>query len=120
MTDAIRRRILLARRPQGEVTPDDFRLEQGPVPEPGPGEVLVRTIWLSLDPYMRGRMNEGSSYAPPVPLGGVMPGECVGEVLASQSPDFKPGDFVRGHGGWQSHFVLPSGKLTRLDPTEAP
>jgi NADPH-dependent curcumin reductase CurA len=120
VTDETCQRILLARRPSGEVVPEDFRLEEVPVPKPGPGEVLARTLWLSLDPYMRGRMNEGPSYAAPVPLGGVMQGECVGEVLGSQSPDFKPGDFVRGHGGWQSHFVLPAGKLAKLDPTEAP
>ena len=114
------RRVLLARRPRGEVTPDDFRLETGPLPEPGEGEVLARTVWLSLDPYMRGRMSEGPSYAAPVPLGGIMQGEGVGEVLASRDPGFRPGDVVRGHGGWQSHFVLPAGKLVRLDPAEAP
>jgi NADPH-dependent curcumin reductase CurA len=118
--DSIQRRILLVRRPRGEPVADDFRLEEGPAPQPGPGEVLVRTIWLSLDPYMRGRMSNGPSYAAPVPLGGVMQGECVGQVVASQSPDFAPGQFVRGHGGWQSQFVLPSGKLTRLDPADAP
>jgi NADPH-dependent curcumin reductase CurA len=120
MTDATCQRILLARRPLGEPVPEDFRHETGPVPRPGPGEVLARTLWLSLDPYMRGRMNEAPSYTAPVPLGGVMQGECVGQVLASHSPDFAPGDFVRGHGGWQSHFVLPAGKLAKLDPTEAP
>jgi NADPH-dependent curcumin reductase CurA len=120
MTDEISQRVLLVRRPQGEVRPDDFRFETGRAPEPDDGQVLVRTIWLSLDPYMRGRMNEGPSYVAPVPLGGVMQGECVGEVVASRHPDFRRGDFVRGHGGWQSHFVLPAAKLTRLDPEEAP
>lgn len=114
------RRILLVRRPVGEPVPDDFRLEEVALPEPGPGEVMVRTIWLSLDPYMRGRMNEGPSYVAPVPLGGVMQGECVGEVVASRSPDFQEGEIVRGHGGWQSHFVLPAEKLARVDPEEAP
>jgi NADPH-dependent curcumin reductase CurA len=120
MTDETCQRILLAHRPQGQVRPEDFRLERAAVPQPGLSEVLVRTVWLSLDPYMRGRMNEGSSYTAPVPLGGVMQGECVGEVLDSRSPDFRPGEFVRGHGGWQSHFVLPAAKLVKLDPTEAP
>ncbi|HEX6013068.1 MAG TPA: NADP-dependent oxidoreductase [Geminicoccaceae bacterium] len=120
MTERTSQRVLLARRPVGEVAPEDFRLEEGPVPEPGPGEVLARTIWLSLDPYMRGRMNEGPSYAAPVALGEVMQGECVGQVLASRADGFAPGDFVRGHGGWQSHFVLPAGKLARLDPADAP
>jgi NADPH-dependent curcumin reductase CurA len=114
------RRILLVRRPQGAPVADDFRLEMAPLPEPGEGEALVRTIWLSLDPYMRGRMNEGPSYATPVGLGEVMTGECVGEVLASRSPDLKPGQLVRGFGGWQSHFVLPAGKLAPVDPALAP
>ena len=114
------RRILLARRPSGEPVAEDFRLDEAPLPAPAPGEVLARTIWLSLDPYMRGRMGAGPSYAAPVPLGGVMPGEAVGQVVQSGSPDFEPGQFVRGHGGWQSHFVLPAGKLTRVDPGEAP
>ena len=113
-------RILLARRPNGAPVPEDFRLDEQPVPEPGPGEALVRTIWLSLDPYMRGRMNDGPSYAPPAQLGEPMPGECVGQVEASRAEGLAVGDFVRGHGGWQSRFVLPGEKLTRLDPAEAP
>lgn len=120
MADETCRRILLARRPVGEVTPEDFRLETTALPQPGPGEVLVRTIWLSLDPYMRGRMNEGPSYTAPVALGEVMQGESVGEVLASRDPAFAVGEFVRGYGGWQSHYVLPAERLVRLDPTEAP
>lgn len=120
MSEPMHQRLLLVRRPQGQVTTDDFRLEEGPIPRPDDGQVLARTIWLSLDPYMRGRMNEGPSYVAPVPLGGVMQGEGVGEVLESRHPGFAPGDFVRGHGGWQSHFVLPGEKLTRLDPHEAP
>jgi NADPH-dependent curcumin reductase len=120
MTEGTNQRVLLVRRPQGEPAPEDFRLDRGPVPEPGPGEMLARTIWLSLDPYMRGRMNEGPSYAAPVALGEVMQGECVGQVIESRAGGFAAGDFVRGHGGWQSRFVLPAEKLTRLDPAEAP
>ena len=120
MSDSTCQRVLLARRPQGGVVPEDFRLEQAPVPQPGPGAVWGGPAGLPLDPYMRGRMNDGPSYAAPVPLGEVMQGECVGQVEAEPSPASQPGDFVRGHGGWQSHFVLPAGKLTRLDPTEAP
>lgn len=120
MTATESRRIVLARRPQGRPRPEDFRLEAASLPPPGPGEVLARTIWLSLDPYMRGRMNEGPSYVAPATLGAPMPGECVGEVLASRDPDFKPGDFVRGQGGWQSHFALPGARLVKLDPEEAP
>src|SRR6478752_5964087 len=86
-------RILLVRRPQGVPVAEDFRLDEAPVPAPGPGEVLVRTIWLSLDPYMRGRMNDGPSYAAPIELGEVMQGECVGVVEASRADGLAPGDF---------------------------
>ncbi len=120
MTSALNQRVLLVRRPQGAPVPGDFRIESVPASEPGPGEVLVRTLWLSLDPYMRGRMNDGPSYAAPVGLGEVMQGECVGQVEASADPGLAPGDFVRGHGGWQSRFVQPARQLTRLDPATAP
>src|SRR4051812_29603748 len=121
MTDAqVNRRILLAWRPQGAPVPEDFRIEDGPMPEPRNGEALVRTIWLSLDPYMRGRMNDAPSYAPPVALGDVMEGESVGRVEASRAQGLAPGDYVRGRGGWQSWFALPADKLALLDPKEAP
>jgi NADPH-dependent curcumin reductase len=114
------RRIVLARRPCGKPVPDDFRLEEQPMPAPGPGEALVRTIWLSLDPYMRGRMSDAASYAKGVELGETMQGECVGEVLACEDPALAPGDLAAGHGGWQSHFVLPARRLRRIDPRAAP
>lgn len=114
------RRIVLARRPEGAPTSDDFRLETAPMPEPAAGEVLVRTLWLSLDPYMRGRMREGPSYAPPVALGEPITAECVGEVVRSRSDRFRPGDLVRGFGNWQSHFVLPAERLSVVDPSRAP
>jgi NADPH-dependent curcumin reductase CurA len=113
-------RVLLVRRPKGAPVTDDFQLDQVQVPPLQPGEVLVRTIWLSLDPYMRGRMTDAPSYVPPAQLGEPMPGECVGQVELSHADGFAAGDFVRGHGGWQSRFVLPAEKLTRLDPAEAP
>jgi hypothetical protein len=120
LADATTRRILLARRPQGAPVPEDFRLDEAPLPTLQPGEVLVRTIWLSLDPYMRGRMSDAPSYAASVPIGGVMEGECVGQVEASRADGIAVGDFVRGRGGWQSRFVLAADKLTRVDPAEAP
>jgi len=122
MSDAppVNRRVLLARRPKGAPVPEDFALEDGPVPEPRDGEALVRTLWLSLDPYMRGRMNDAPSYTPPVALGDVMEGECVGRVEASRAAGLSPGDYVRGRGGWQSWFALPGDKLVRVDPQEAP
>ena len=114
------RRIVLASRPVGEPKDADFRLETAPVPEPGPGQVLVRTLWLSLDPYMRGRMSDAKSYAKPVGIGEVMTGGTVGEVVRSNHDKFAPGDVVLGMGGWQDHAVLDGKELRRLDPAAAP
>ena len=88
------RRVVLANRPAGEPSGQDFRIEEAPVPEPGPGQVLVRAIYLSLDPYMRGRMRDVVSYAPVVQIGEVMPGGIVGEVVKSNNPAYKVGDIV--------------------------
>lgn len=90
------------------------------MPTPGAGEVLLRTIYLSLDPYMRGRMNDAKSYAAPVELGTVMEGGTVAEVLESNDPNFSPGDFVLSHLGWQAYGVQPGKYLRKLDPTHAP
>jgi NADPH-dependent curcumin reductase CurA len=114
------RRIVMARRPAGAPTAEDFRLEEVELPALQPGEVQVRTSWLSLDPYMRGRMNDAPSYARSLAPGEVMTGECVGVVEASRADGFAPGDIVAGHGGWQSRFVLPAGRLRRLDPGSVP
>lgn len=113
-------RILLASRPIGEPTLDNFTLETVSMPTPGAGEVLLRTIYLSLDPYMRGRMNDAKSYAAPVELGTVMEGGTVAEVLESNDPNFSPGDFVLSHLGWQAYGVQPGKYLRKLDPTHAP
>ena len=120
MADEISRRVVLARRPEGVPVEDDFAVHEATVAEPGEGEVLYRTIYLSLDPYMRGRMSDAPSYAEPVAIGGVLEGESVGEVLASNHSDFAPGDIVAGHGGWQSHPVLPGEGLRKVDPSAAP
>ncbi len=117
---AVNRRIVLARRPVGRPRPEDFRLEEVPVPRPGPGEVLVRNLWLSLDPYMRGRMGEGRSYARPVELGEVMVGGTVGQVVEANAPGITAGSFVVGRGGWQEWSVLPAGELRTVDPQAAP
>ena len=126
MPATVNRRVLLKSRPVGEPKPTDFEIVDAPLPRPGDGELLVRTIWLSLDPYMRGRMNDVKSYATPVELGGVMTGGTVGEVVESHHPGFRPGDFVLGYGGWQTHHVVkgaaqpgPFGPL-KLDPGVAP
>ena len=114
------RRIVLARRPQGMVSPDDFRLEEAAIPAPGDGEALVRVIYLTLDPYMRGMMSEGDSYADAVPVGGLMVGGTVGEVLESRDPSLQPGDIVEVYGGWQSHVVAPAAAMRKVDPALAP
>ncbi|HEX5958536.1 MAG TPA: NADP-dependent oxidoreductase [Hyphomicrobiaceae bacterium] len=113
---ATRRRIVLASRPKGAPVPENFRLEESPIPDPAEGEVLTQVLWASIDPYMRGRMNEGPSYATPVAIGGVMGGGTVGRVIASKHAGFAPGDLVLGHGGWQTHAVEPGTELMKLDP----
>ena len=114
-------RIVLAARPQGEPKPDDFRLEQADLPVPADGQVLLRNRYLSLDPYMRGRMNAGRSYAKPVEIGEVMEGGTVSEVIDSRHPDLQVGDVVLAHGGWQTHAVADGRTLKRkLDANVAP
>jgi NADPH-dependent curcumin reductase CurA len=105
---------LLISRPTGEPTLDNFRLVETPVPELAPGQVLVRNHYLSLDPYMRGRMNAGKSYAAPQPLGEVMIGGTAGEVIASRSDQFAVGDAVVGMGGWQQYQLVKSEELRLL------
>jgi NADPH-dependent curcumin reductase len=112
--------ILLRRRPQGAPTPEDFEIVETPVPEPREGEVLVRARWLSLDPYMRGRMSDAKSYAKPVPIGGVMEGQTAGEVVASRHPGFRPGETVLGGQGWQRFSCVTPERLFKVDPNEAP
>ncbi|ABQ35700.1 MULTISPECIES: NADP-dependent oxidoreductase [Bradyrhizobium] len=114
------KRIVLAARPVGEPKPSDFRLEEHAIPTPGAGEVLLRTIWLSLDPYMRGRMSDGPSYAQPVPVGGVMEAGTVCEVVASNNPGFKAGDIVLARAGWQTHAISDGKGLAKVDPKLAP
>jgi NADPH-dependent curcumin reductase len=114
------RRIVLAARPKGEPQETDFRLEQAPVSPLADGQVLLRILYLSLDPYMRGRMNAGPSYAPPVAIGEVMEGGTVAEVIESRSPQWKPGDLVLSYSGWQEYAVAEAEGLRKLDPSLAP
>jgi len=119
----INRQILLVSRPAGEATADNFKLVEAPVPEPGEGQVLVRHHYLSLDPYMRGRMNEGKSYAAPQPLDAVMIGGTVGVVAASRHPAYAAGDHVVGMGGWQEYSVVDGaarGALRKVDVSRVP
>lgn len=113
-------RIVLASRPSGRATADNFRLETVDLPDPGPGQFAVRTIWLSLDPYMRGRMNAGKSYAPPVEIDEVMTAGAVAEVTASNHPDYTPGDIVVGPFGWTSGALSDGEQVFRIDPELAP
>jgi NADPH-dependent curcumin reductase CurA len=113
--------IVLASWPQGFPTVRDFRIETVAPPEPRPGEVLVETLYLTVDPYMRGLLREGGSgYLGAVEPGQVMRGEGVGRVIQSASPDFAPGDIVSGMTNWQSHAALPVKGLRRIDPAIAP
>src|SRR5256885_15417248 len=114
------RRFVLASRRLGERKPSDFRLEEFPVPHPGSGQLLLRTKWLSLDPYMRGRMSDAPSYAKPVGIEEVMEGGTVNEVAASNNDSYKPGDIVLGHTGWQTHALSNGAGLRKLDPNVAP
>jgi NADPH-dependent curcumin reductase CurA len=114
------KRIALAARPKGEPKPSDFRLEDYVAPVPGEGQVLLRTIWLSLDPYMRGRMNDAASYSAPVPLDGVMEGGTVCEVIASNFADLAPGDIVLAHSGWQTLAVADGKMVRKVDTSLGP
>src|SRR4051812_33095391 len=119
----VNRQFHLVSRPKGEPTADNFRLVETPVPELQDGEVLVRNHYLSLDPYMRGRMNEGKSYAQPQPLNAVMIGGTVGEVVGSKSPAFAAGDPVVGMGGWQQYQIVGAqerGALRKVDTSRIP
>ena len=117
---ALNKQVLLASRPQGSVTEDNFRIVEVPVGKPGPGEVLVKNEWLSLDPYMRGRMSDAKSYAKSAEIGEVMVGQTVGEVVESRDPNFKPGDKVLTPLGWQLYGIASAKELTRIDAKRAP
>jgi NADPH-dependent curcumin reductase CurA len=114
------KRIVLASRPVGEPRESDFRIEEMLAPTAGPGEMLLRTLWLSLDPYMRGRMSDAPSYAKPVEIGQVMEGRTVSEVVTSNRDGFAAGDIVFGPSGWQTHAVTDGKGYRRIDPAIAP
>src|SRR5262250_2296356 len=112
----INRQIRLQRRPTGAPTSDAFSIVDSPVPDLQDGDVLRRTIYLSLDPYMRGRMSDARSYATPVALGEVMVGGTVSQVIESRDPKFAAGEFVGGMDGWQQYASSPAAGLRKLDP----
>lgn len=117
---ATNKRIVMANRPTGWVQQSDFRLEAVPVESPGPGQMLVKVRWLSLDPYMRGRMSGGKSYAKAAEIGDVMVGGTVGEVVESNGGRFAPGDVVVGPIGWQQYGVTGGEGFIKVDPALIP
>ncbi len=120
MPQTTNRQIVLASRPEGEPKVENFRLVDVPLAEPAPGQVLLQTLYLSLDPYMRGRMSAAKSYAKPVEIGGVMEGGAVSRVLQSRHPGFAVGEIVQGRTGWQSHALSDGTGLQKVDPKLAP
>src|SRR5947207_6584883 len=114
------RKIVLKRRPNGVPVPEDFAVAEGPLPEPGEAEVVLRGIYLSLDPYMRGRISGVRSYARPTEIGEVIEGRVVGQVVRSRDPAFRDGDYASGGYGWQLYSAVPAGGLQKLDPADAP
>lgn len=120
MSTAQQTRIVLASRPEGRPTAENFRFEHSEIPSPGEGQVLLKTLYLSLDPYMRGRMNAGKSYAKPIDVGAVMEAGTVSEVVESRSPAFAPGDVVLSYSGWQTHALSDGTGLQKLTDWPAP
>ena len=120
MSTITNRRITLAARPQGDPKTSDFATVDDPAPAPGEGEMLLRTIHLSLDPYMRGRMNDVKSYVPPVPIGHTMEGGAVSVVEESRHPGFSAGDVVFGYTGWQQYAISDGKGMRAVDPSIAP
>ena len=110
----------LASYPSGWVTEENFKLIESPAPSPGDGEVLVKNLWLSLDPYMRGRLSQQKSYVKGIEIGDVMTGETAGEVVESKHPGLKPGDKVTAPSGWQLYCCLKGDLLTKVDAPKAP
>ena len=120
MADSVNRQILLKSRPEGAPSLHNFELTESPTPQPDEGEVLMRIVYLSLDPYMRGRMNAAKSYATPVAIGHPMVGGTVGEIVKSRNPKYSVGDIVLGYGGWQEYALSNGAGLRKLDPKVAP
>lgn len=120
MTVKTNKQYILAKRPSGTPTGEDFQLVERPIPNPGEGEVIIRTLFLSVDPYMRGRMNDRKSYVPPYALGEVITGGVVGEVVQSRAPEFQEGEIVLGNLGWQTYAVANAKQLKKVDPQLAP
>jgi NADPH-dependent curcumin reductase CurA len=122
MSEKFNTRILLDSRPVGLPKDSDFKIEKSPIPIPGAGEMLLKTLWLSLDPYMRGRMSDRESYAKPTEIGEVITGGVVSEVIESNIPEFRVGEFVTGLYGWQEYAIARADdvRLFKVDPDNSP
>ena len=116
----VTREVVLKSRPVGEPRAENFELVQRPTPEPGAGELLVENVYISVDPYMRGRMRDVKSYVPPFEVGKVMDGGAVGKVVVSNHADFAVGDYVNSGLGWRESFVSDGAGLAKIDPAVAP
>src|SRR5579875_2266356 len=112
MSATVSREIRLAARPEGEPAPEHFELAETSLPEPGEGEVLVRNLWMSVDPYMRGRMWDRPSYVPPFQVGAPLEGGAIGEVVESRAPGLEPGTIVVHNLGWREYAVMPGAHAT--------
>jgi NADPH-dependent curcumin reductase CurA len=120
MAQTTSREVRLKRRPVGMVSEDDFELVEVEIPEPGDGEVLIRNNYMSVDPYMRGRMNDQQSYVPPFELHHPLEGGCTGQVAISRNDKFQQGDYVLGMKGWREYYISDGSDLTKIDPALAP
>jgi NADPH-dependent curcumin reductase CurA len=120
MNERKARQVVLAARPRGAVQLSDFRLEEAPIPEPGPGAMLLQAKHLSLDPYMRGRMDDRKSYAEPAAVGSAMPGESIATVLESNLPGYAAGETVLAFTGWRTHALSDGKRVRKVDPAAAP
>ena len=120
MAETVNRQVVMAARPEGAPKDSDFALKETPAPAPGDGQVLCRTVYLSLDPYMRGRMSAAKSYTKPLDPGDVITGETVSRVVESKHADFGPGDIVVANSGWQDYAVADGAALRKIDPSLAP
>jgi NADPH-dependent curcumin reductase CurA len=118
--DEVNHEIRLAARPKGFPKDSDFELAETAIPEPADGEVLVRNVYMSVDPYMRGRMNDTRSYVPSFQIGKPLQGGAVGQVVESKSEALAPGDWVNGMFGWREYYVADGGSLMKIDPGQAP
>lgn len=119
-TTTTNRRIVLAEHPTGELNANTFRLEQTAIPQPAEGQMLLRTLWLSLDPYMRVRINAGPGYRDPVAMGATMIGGTISQVVESRHPDYRAGDLVIGYSGWQDYALSDGSNIDiKLDPAMA-